>query len=128
MSADSHAVRVGLRSRFGEGRPTRVRVAGVEVAVFNVGGRLFALRDGCPHMGASLAEGTLDGTRVTCHWHGWSFDLETGASDHRSGACAKVYGVELRGEEVWLTPPPERGPAPEDEEEWVPFDPERHLR
>jgi nitrite reductase/ring-hydroxylating ferredoxin subunit len=32
----------------------------------------------CPHLGANLAQGCVDGSRLTCAFHGWSFD-ERGA-------------------------------------------------
>ena len=32
----------------------------------------------CPHQGALLAEGSLDGDVLTCRNHGWRFDVETG--------------------------------------------------
>ncbi|MEQ1505076.1 MAG: Rieske 2Fe-2S domain-containing protein, partial [Myxococcota bacterium] len=33
-----------------------------------------------PHAGGPLGEGQLDGCTLTCPWHGWSYDLETGKS------------------------------------------------
>lgn len=48
------------------------------VALFRVGDDYHALDGMCPHAGGPLAEGTLDGCRVTCPWHGWQFDVTTG--------------------------------------------------
>ena len=48
------------------------------LALFNHGGRFFAIDDGCPHQGASLAEGTFHGGRVICPLHSWVFDVATG--------------------------------------------------
>lgn len=48
------------------------------LAFFNVDGRIFAIDDLCPHEGASLAEGTLDGTTVICPWHTAEFDVTCG--------------------------------------------------
>ena len=48
-----------------------VEVGGKLIAVFLDNGRYFAIDDVCPHMGASLAEGSLDLGIVTCPWHGW---------------------------------------------------------
>lgn len=48
------------------------------VAVFNIGGRFYACDDTCPHAGGSLHEGFVEGTTVSCPWHGWSFDLASG--------------------------------------------------
>jgi nitrite reductase/ring-hydroxylating ferredoxin subunit len=51
------------------------------IAVFRIGGRLHAIRDECPHAGASLADGTLDGTIITCPRHGSQFDVTSGARE-----------------------------------------------
>jgi nitrite reductase/ring-hydroxylating ferredoxin subunit len=53
-------------------------VAGKKIAIFNAGGRLFAIGDECPHVGGSLAEGTLDGNIVACPWHFAEFDITCG--------------------------------------------------
>ena len=49
------------------------------VAVFNAGGRLCAAQAKCTHRGGPLNEGPLDGSTVTCPWHGSQFDVCTGA-------------------------------------------------
>ena len=55
-------------------------VEGVRVAVANADGRYFAIDDTCTHEQCSLAaEGTLEGTVVTCGCHGAQFDVTTGA-------------------------------------------------
>lgn len=48
------------------------------VAVYRVGGRLCAVADACPHAGASLSEGEVEGAVVTCPRHGSRFDVGTG--------------------------------------------------
>jgi nitrite reductase/ring-hydroxylating ferredoxin subunit len=53
-------------------------VGGTSVAVANVGGTLYAFGDTCTHLRCSLAEGSLDGTVVTCTCHGSQFDVTTG--------------------------------------------------
>jgi nitrite reductase (NADH) small subunit/3-phenylpropionate/trans-cinnamate dioxygenase ferredoxin subunit len=55
----------------GEGRT--FHVGGRPVAVFNDGGQYFAIDDHCPHMGASLGEGTLTDGVVSCPRHAWRF-------------------------------------------------------
>lgn len=54
------------------------KVAGRELAVFNADGRVFAIDNICPHDGAPLAEGTLEGTVITCPWHAAEFDITSG--------------------------------------------------
>jgi phenylpropionate dioxygenase-like ring-hydroxylating dioxygenase large terminal subunit len=41
-------------------------------------GRIFAMRDLCPHRGIPLSAGWFDGERVTCKYHGWEFEPCTG--------------------------------------------------
>jgi len=48
------------------------------LAIFNVEGEFHALDGICPHAGGPLGEGSLNGSIVTCPWHGWQFDVTTG--------------------------------------------------
>jgi nitrite reductase/ring-hydroxylating ferredoxin subunit len=48
------------------------------VALYRVGNRLYAAADVCPHAGARLSEGELEGTVITCPRHGSRFDIATG--------------------------------------------------
>jgi nitrite reductase/ring-hydroxylating ferredoxin subunit len=61
------------------GTATRVAVAGRSIAVFNVGGTLYAIDAACPHVRGPLEKGRVEGTVVTCPLHGSEFDLQTGA-------------------------------------------------
>jgi ferredoxin-nitrite reductase len=63
----------------GEGRSKSVTVNGTEAAVFKLEGRLYATQNWCPHAGAALAGGVMDGTEVVCSAHGYRFDVRTGA-------------------------------------------------
>jgi 3-phenylpropionate/trans-cinnamate dioxygenase ferredoxin component len=53
-------------------------VAGRQLALFNVEGRVFAVDNACPHDGAPLAEGYVEGTTLTCPWHAAEFDITSG--------------------------------------------------
>lgn len=48
------------------------------VGLYHVGGQLYALGDVCPHAGACLSEGMLDGPTLTCPRHGSQFDVTSG--------------------------------------------------
>ena len=48
------------------------------VALYNVDGEFHALDGVCPHQGGPLGKGQLHGCIVTCPWHGWQFDVQTG--------------------------------------------------
>ena len=49
------------------------------VGLFNIEGTFHAVDNLCLHRGGPLCEGAVHGTVVTCPWHGWQFELTTGA-------------------------------------------------
>ncbi len=55
-----------------------VDVNGVNVAVFNLGGEYFALKDECPHDRGVLSNGFQDGEVIICPRHGARFSIRTG--------------------------------------------------
>ena len=61
--------------------------AGRVIALFNVGGEIFALDGVCPHQGGPLGKGTLRDKIVTCPWHGWQFDVESGINQITHTIC-----------------------------------------
>ncbi|MGQ0608280.1 MAG: Rieske (2Fe-2S) protein [Chloroflexota bacterium] len=72
-------VRVGSADDVAEGFMRAFEVAGTKVNVANADGHLYAFDDTCTHQGCSLANGTLQGTTVTCACHGSQFDVTSGA-------------------------------------------------
>ena len=69
---------VGKTSDISPGKMQKVTADGKEILVMNVDGNYFAMNDTCTHAGASLADGKLDGSILTCDWHGAKFDCKTG--------------------------------------------------
>ena len=64
------------------------------VAVFNLDGSFYAIDDACPHAGASLAEGYVEGDKVGCPWHYAEFELATGNHVNAPATCGvKTYPV-----------------------------------
>jgi nitrite reductase/ring-hydroxylating ferredoxin subunit len=73
-----------------------------QIALFQVGERVFAVDNRCPHEGYPLAEGKVDGACVlTCNWHNWKFRLEDGecllGGDH-----VRAYPVKVEEGHVWV--------------------------
>jgi len=84
-----------------EGSVHVVEVAGRPIALFRVDGTVYAIDDTCTHMGASLAQGAIDGDQVVCPWHGARFAIKTGEAltppaDH-GVAC---FGVRVTGDAI----------------------------
>jgi len=65
-----------LRSRL----PLIVNANGRRVRVVDVGGTLLAHAIGCPHRGGPLDDAPVEDGCVACPWHGYRFDVRTGAS------------------------------------------------
>lgn len=55
-----------------------VDVDGVQVAVFNLEGELFAIEDVCTHDGGVLTGGPVQGECIVCPRHGAMFSIRTG--------------------------------------------------
>ena len=60
------------------GKMQKVTADGKDIVVVNIDGNYYAMNDTCTHAGASLADGKLEGTILTCDWHGAKFDCTTG--------------------------------------------------
>ncbi|MNQ92752.1 Naphthalene 1,2-dioxygenase/salicylate 5-hydroxylase system, ferredoxin component [compost metagenome] len=60
------------------GARSLLNIAGRSLALFNVDGQLYVINDACPHQGASLLGGHLEGRSIRCCAHGLRFDLASG--------------------------------------------------
>lgn len=94
-----------------------VEVAGRSIGLINVDGRIYALRNGCPHRGAPLCLGKVKGTMlssepheyvyseeplvVSCPWHHYEFRLDNGESVHSPKTLrVKTYKAGIEGQDV----------------------------
>ena len=87
----------GLRSR----ELAAFDVRGKPIAIASVGEAFYAFSDTCTHQGCSLADGTLDGTTVTCPCHGSEFDVTSG--DVVRGPArvpVSIYPIRLEGNAI----------------------------
>lgn len=82
------------------GQGKTVTANGKEIALFNVNGKFFAIDNTCPHRGGPLGEGELEDSIVTCPWHGWRFNVETGISPVNPAAMVPKYEVKIEGNDV----------------------------
>ena len=98
-----------------------VEVNGRSIGVFNDDGRLYAIRNVCPHHGAPLCRGKVTGRMLPsrphvyeysaeaaervlrCPWHGFEFRIADGRSiTDPERMRVKTYPVEVEGGEVVL--------------------------
>lgn len=99
-------VKVVEVDEIGVGQGTLIERDGVTIAVFNAGGgRFHATSPTCPHEDGPLAEGWLEGDAVICPWHGYDFELATGACRVAPGLKVSVYSVRVNGTAVEIDLP-----------------------
>jgi nitrite reductase (NADH) small subunit len=85
-------VRVVRATEIPVGKGRFVDNGSIAVAVFNAGrGRFYAVSAMCPHEDGPLAEGWLEGDTVVCPWHGFDFDVATGACRVADDLSIGVY-------------------------------------
>jgi nitrite reductase (NADH) small subunit len=73
-------VRVAALDEVPEGGCLAADADGLPIVLVRLEGVVTALENRCPHAGAPLSEGFVEPGRITCSWHGWTFDAATGAS------------------------------------------------
>jgi len=90
--------------RLNPGKGTFVVHGEQELAVFFLDNpqRVMVMDNACPHASGNLSGGTVADGAVTCPWHDWSFDLDTGVCTHSDRARVTTYPAELRESEVWV--------------------------
>ncbi len=94
-------IKVARLSDIPPGTCRHVDAGGRAVAVFNVDGTIYALGGTCTHRGGPLGEGELDGTVVTCPWHGAQFNVTTGqVVGPPAGQSVPAYTVIVEGEDI----------------------------
>jgi 3-phenylpropionate/trans-cinnamate dioxygenase ferredoxin subunit len=62
-----------------------------------------AIENSCPHNGASLASGQLDGRILRCPAHGLRFDLTTGCMPGAGGLCLTKLPLDVRDGRLVVT-------------------------
>ncbi len=69
---------LGSADEFAPGKVRSVRVGARCLAVGRAEAGFFAVDDSCPHAGASLGEGLVDGDFIVCPLHAYAYDVRTG--------------------------------------------------
>ncbi len=95
-------VRVAAVSEIPKGEGRWFDVNGKQVAVFNCNGTFYAIDNVCKHQGGPLGEGDLEGTVVTCPWHGWTYDVTSGVSPDDSDCSVEKYAVKVEGGDILI--------------------------
>ena len=75
-----------------EGKGMAVKVnENLELALFKIGDKIYAIEEHCAHQGGPLSEGTVQNFVVMCPWHQMTYDIRTGKA--APGAWGQEYSV-----------------------------------
>jgi nitrite reductase/ring-hydroxylating ferredoxin subunit len=72
------------------------------IALFLKDGKIYAISNFCPHKGAPLSEGHLEGFNVVCPWHCWKFDIINGNCEKKENIHVKTYKTHLKDDDIYL--------------------------
>jgi nitrite reductase (NADH) small subunit len=98
-------VKVAIKDELPDGEGRVVEAGGKTLAIFNVGGVFYAIDNTCTHRGGPLGEGELSGTVVTCPWHGWRWDVTTGANANNPAVKVTCFPVSVEGRDLFVELP-----------------------
>lgn len=92
-----------------------VTIKTIEIGLFNVEGKFYAIHNYCPHMGAPICSGFINRTVnsnspgnyiygeklvIRCPWHRWEFDLESG--ECLIDTYKRIKTFELSIQDEWI--------------------------
>lgn len=95
-------VKVAKTTDIPAGTMRHVEVEGIEILIANVEGKFYAVGDRCPHLNATVSEGTLNKTIVTCPRHLSTFDITTGRAITGTRSNLPTYEVKVVGDDLFI--------------------------
>ena len=93
-------LKVAALSELAAGTCKAVEAGGKVIALFNIDGNVYALDNTCLHRGGPLGEGTLNGDVVTCPWHLWEYNVQTGEKVSSPAVKVATYPVQVEGNDI----------------------------
>jgi NAD(P)H-dependent nitrite reductase small subunit len=99
---DKHYYKVASVHEIPPGSGKRFEIGDQEIAVFHFNGAFYAINDLCPHRGAPLSEGFIEGGKVFCPWHCFDFNLRTGECTTVPSLCVQAYEVKIEDDYLFV--------------------------
>jgi nitrite reductase/ring-hydroxylating ferredoxin subunit len=124
MPATSQRVFVGASDRVAEGKRLVVDVGSTTIGIFRVEGKLYAYLNKCAHQGGPVCQGKIvprvtevidergeshgfafdeSNLHIVCPWHGFEYDIKTGAHPGRRAARLVGVAVEESADGIYVT-------------------------
>jgi 3-phenylpropionate/trans-cinnamate dioxygenase ferredoxin component len=96
---------VGREKEIPLGERKLIKLMGLSVGIFHHQSGWYAVQNKCLHAGGPVAEGRLRGDVLTCPWHGFQYNLCTGALLDDPHAKLEMYPVEILDGQVFVKLP-----------------------
>jgi nitrite reductase (NADH) small subunit len=72
------------------------------ICIANVNGVFTAMDNVCLHRGGPLGQGMIEGGKVVCPWHGWAWDVRTGAAEQDGSMKVAIYPLKIENGDVLI--------------------------
>ncbi|HEX5186061.1 MAG TPA: Rieske 2Fe-2S domain-containing protein [Nitrososphaeraceae archaeon] len=114
LNKDNYYKYVGLSSEIPKGKSKSISIKdakskkNINIAIFNVSGRFYAISDSCAHKDGPLSKGFLNNDIITCPWHGWKYSVKDGKSPHEGGDSVNSYKVKIVKDKLYVNPFPSK--------------------
>jgi nitrite reductase (NADH) small subunit len=92
--------RIGSISALRDKGNFAANVAGRRLAVFHVEDAVVVTPARCPHAKGPIQDGEVNGVLLTCPWHGYTFNLKTGACDDDPDLVLQRFEVRVDGDDI----------------------------
>ena len=89
-----------------ENRARIVCLSGERVAIFKYDGKISAVSNVCQHQNGPLGEGKIVSGCITCPWHGYQYEPDTGASPPPFVEKVPTFNVRVANGRVFVDPRP----------------------
>jgi nitrite reductase/ring-hydroxylating ferredoxin subunit/DMSO/TMAO reductase YedYZ heme-binding membrane subunit len=89
-----------------ENRARIVCLSGERVAIFKYDGKVSAVSNVCQHQNGPLGEGKIVYGCITCPWHGYQYQPDTGASPPPFVEKVPTFNVRVKDGRVFVHPKP----------------------
>jgi nitrite reductase (NADH) small subunit len=75
------------------------------LCVARLNGQITVMDNICPHQEGPLGQGMIENGRVVCPYHGWAFDLKTGAELENPNEHVRIFESIVQDGSLMVRPP-----------------------
>ncbi|NKI16574.1 Rieske (2Fe-2S) protein [Spongiibacter sp. KMU-166] len=98
----AQTVTAGSVSELPPGKIHKIEHGEQVIALVNIDGQFFAVDGVCGHAGGPLCRGEVVAQEkvISCPWHGWEYDLQSGECLMDPSLSQKVFAVQVQDDTV----------------------------